>query len=523
MARIEPASLKTVHVIGDSHALAFRGKSISLPEYGMVVNASVEFIGGLTMDQLVTGRQLRPEIVNYFLRNGIITREGIKAAATTDSMVTGVQYASGMGFDRPMVIFIAGEIFIRNVLGAAVAGPGVKLSEVHDRFRQVVEKYVTDVKSIQSSFGLTAVIHEICPPTADDAKFEEINKFACPRDVRAAAYKIFNTLLLEATYRHHVHFCRSSDYLAVDGLLAEEFEFDGVHADPKYACTSLERAVSLWLHTRGGESTDRYISWCKMFAPDGYKPEISRIGVSDIFMPFDGDQVAALRGTIDHFEGLVCKTPKLDWAHQPPTLGYGKYNETILYGDVTTAGLGMLREVLIEGRFAETIRKLFGAKFSIINVRPVHSLPHDGGGIGQQAFHHDGCPPGVFRALIYLNDVGPDNGPFEYIPVGATAPVQVTGKAGSMVVFDANAVAHRATPPRSGERWVLDLIFLAHPESCTGIVDCQAGLNWPIDPYMFDVSANCVPRLKSNRWFYPAFVAPKVVPKHAAPAAGAAA
>jgi hypothetical protein len=161
MALIEPAALKTVHVIGDSHSLAFKGKSVLLPEYGLVVNASVEYIGGLTTDKLVEGRQLRPEIVNYFLRNGIITKEGVKAAATTDSMVTGVQYATGMGFDRPMVIFIAGEIFIRNTLGAMLAGSGVKLSQIHDLFRPVVEKYVADVRAIQIAFGLFAVIHEI--------------------------------------------------------------------------------------------------------------------------------------------------------------------------------------------------------------------------------------------------------------------------------------------------------------------------------------------------------------------------
>jgi hypothetical protein len=521
MALIEPAALKTVHVIGDSHSLAFKGKSIALPQYGLVVNASVEYIGALTTDKLVDGRQLRPEIVNYFVRNGIITKEGVKAAATNDSLVTGVQYATGMGFDRPMVLFIAGEIFIRNMLATMMAGTGPKLSEVHDLFRPVVEKYVTDVRAIAVAFGLFAVIHEICPPTADDRKFEEVNKWACPRELRANVYEIFNKLLLETTYKNLIAFCRSGDYLAVDGLLAEEFEFDGVHADPKYASTSLERAVSIWLHGRGSEQTDRYKAWCKLIDP-AYDPEITRIGTSEIFVPFTPDQVAALRREIANFEGVVCKKPKLDWAHQPPTMGYGVYNDSITYGAITPAGMTMLREVLIEGPFGDTIRKLFGGKASIINVRPVHSLPHAGDGVGQQSMHRDGCPPGVFRALIYLNDVGPEIGPFEYIPVGGAAPVQVTGKAGSIVLFDANAVTHRATPPRSGERWVLDLIFLTQPDACTEIVDCQVGFNWPIDPYMFTVSPNCVPRLKSDRWFYPAFVAPKLPSKAQAPAANAA-
>lgn len=519
MARIETSTLKTVHVIGDSHALGFKAKSVSMPQYGIVANASVEYISGMSTDKFVENRQLRPEIAQYFLRHGIITREGVRAAATADSSVTGAQYATGMGFERPMVIFVAGEIFIRNYLRAAVAKGPVKLSEAHEVFGAVVQNYVRDIVSIRASFGLYGVIHEICPPTADDRKFEEINKFSCPADVRAGVYNVFNSLLLEHTSKNRVPFCRSWDYLAENGLLKEEYEFDGVHADPKYAYTSMERAVSSWLHTRGGEQTDRFVSWCKMIDP-AYQAEITRIGASQIFSPFDSDQLETLRRAIGHFEGVVCKTPKLDWAHQPPTMGFGVYNDTITYGDITPEGLTLLRSVLIEGPFGETIRKAFGAKFSIINVRPVHSVPHDGSGIGQQSMHRDGCPPGVFRALIYLNDVGPENGPFEYIPVGSDAPVQVTGKAGSMVLFDANTVLHRATPPRTGERLVLDLIFLAHPASCTEIVDCQVGVNWPIDPYMFSVSANCVPRLKADRWFYPAFVAPKIADRSAASATG---
>ena len=517
MALIEPAAPKTVHVIGDSHALAFKGKSISLPRYDMTANASAEYIPGFTTDGLIPNRQLRLEIVHYFFRHGIISKEGVRAAASADPLIAEAQYATGTGFDRPMVIFVAGEIFVRNTLQALLSKGPVKLSEVHQTFRPVVEGYLGDVAAIRSKFGLHAVVHEICPPTANDARFEEANGFHCPRDVRAVVYTVFNTLLLEAAPKQHLAVCQSADYLAVDGVLADEYEFDGVHADPKYAYTSMERAVTSWLHSRGSEQTDRYISWCKRIDPAGYNPEISRIGISEIFTPFSADQLDTLRRAVDHFEELSCKKPRLDWAHQAPTPRYGVHNETITYGDITSEGLGLLREVLVQGPLGDTVRRLFGAKFSIINVRPVHSLPHEGGGVGQQGMHRDACPSGVFRALIYLSDVGVENGPFEYIPVGQTAPTQVTGRAGSAFFFDANAVTHRATPPRSGERWALDLIILVQPEGCTEVVDCRPGFTWPIDPYMFGVSDTCVPRMKADRWFYPAFVAPKLPAKTPVP------
>jgi hypothetical protein len=153
---------------------------------------------------------------------------------------------------------------------------------------------------------------------------------------------------------------------------------------------------------------------------------------------------------------------------------------------------------------------MLGAKFSIVNVRPVQSSPHDGPGFSQQELHLDACPAGVYRGLIYLTDVDDDNGPFEYLPSKeATTPVQVKGNDGAAFFFDANAVLHRATPPRRRPRMALDLIMLVQPESCTEIVFSHAGYTWPVDPYLFELDANCYPRLKGDRWFYPDLIVPK--------------
>jgi hypothetical protein len=58
--------------------------------------------------------------------------------------------------------------------------------------------------------------------------------------------------------------------------------------------------------------------------------------------------------------------------------------------------------------------------------------PHSESAVGPQSWHHDGCPPGVFRGVLYLCDVDRDTGPFQYKDDKGTL-----GKTGDLLVFDA--------------------------------------------------------------------------------------
>lgn len=510
MAVVDPKRMKTVHVIGDSHALGFKSRSIILPEYGFVVTPSVGFVRGLEADKLVQGQQLHPGIVEYFLQQNIIAKDGVMASATADARTIGEQYSGGTGFQRPLVLFIAGEIYLRKYVAAAYAQPNFKMSDAHEKLEQIVRKYITDIRSIQDSFGVFSVVHEVCPPTADDDAFERVNNFRCPREFRAMIYRIFNSHLLDLTGKMRVAFCRSADYLDVQGCLAAEYEFDGVHADPKFVYTSLERTVSRWLHTRASEKSGRYLQWCDQSGLINRRPPLSLRGVSGTMHPFTPEQIAALRAMASDFGPPLCEKPAFDWGTLPVSKEFRTYNGYLSYGVVPPAGLKILHDVLIKGPAGDAFRALLGANFSIVNVRPVHSVPHGDDGVGQQSLHRDGTPPGLYRGIIYLIDVDEGTGPFSYKPNDAAPDiVRVTGKAGATFIFDANAVLHQGSPPRERERWALDLNILVHPRECTEIVHSRPGVTWPVDPYMFEVSNNCYPPLPGNRWYYPALVLPR--------------
>jgi hypothetical protein len=162
---------------------------------------------------------------------------------------------------------------------------------------------------------------------------------------------------------------------------------------------------------------------------------------------------------------------------------------------------------LLKGQISDTLRTLIGGHFSIVNARAVHSLTHDNDGEGQQGFHKDGCPNGIIRGLIYLTDVDENSGPFGYLPdTDETKEVTVTGKPGAVFLFNADAVRHRATPPRTRERIAIDLTLLLHPPSCEPIAHSRVNFTWPLDPYMFSLTDKCYPPSNSGRWFQPQLI-----------------
>lgn len=507
--KIHQVRPKVVHVIGDSHALAFKNKSIAYSEVSMIFSTSVAYIRGLRPDVLLENGRLNQQLAEYLVKERIITPNGKPISATDDRALLSEQYATGSGFEMELVVFHVGEIYVRKYLGTHLQNGEFDKAKIESDLSNIVESYVKDVFTIARNFGLTPVVHEITPPTADDSQFERINQFSSSREHRAYAYECFNKLLAEYVTKHSCMLCPSSDRLADnEGCLKAEYEFDGVHADPKYALMSLCRVADLWLYSRAVGGTKRYGRWFEITRRSIDLPKISQVGVSDPEQIFDQAQVERIRKSIGPLDFLACKKPALDWSHAAPFNDTEKSTTEVKYGAVDASGLELLHEVLVDGSAGDSIRSLIGSKFAIINVRAVESAPHADEGVGPQKFHRDHCPIGIYRGLLYLVDVDEGEGGFEYQPLdGSPEPKQILGKAGALFLFDANAVDHRGSPPRTTTRLALDFVILTVPEEAEEIVHCAPlGYIWPVDPYMFSLSGACYPKQKSDRWFYPSLI-----------------
>lgn len=105
---------------------------------------------------------------------------------------------------------------------------------------------------------------------------------------------------------------------------------------------------------------------------------------------------------------------------------------------------------------------------------------------GTRAWHVDNEDVRMVRFLIYLNDVGAQTGPFEFVRAGPSERIsrslhyrngfipddrlaaslepgekneEAWGKAGDVHVFDGTRVLHRAQPPKSEDRYSLTLSY----------------------------------------------------------------
>jgi hypothetical protein len=128
-----------------------------------------------------------------------------------------------------------------------------------------------------------------------------------------------------------------------------------------------------------------------------------------------------------------------------------------------------------------------GCPATVLNCRPVRSLVHDKTGSGPQSWHGDGCPAGVIRGVLYLNDVDEGGGPFQYRGPGGEVH-SVTGPAGSFLVFDANRLIHRGCPPTARERYAIDFVLQARwPGEPLRILNASTN-SWPADPFVYSIA-----------------------------------
>ena len=170
--------------------------------------------------------------------------------------------------------------------------------------------------------------------------------------------------------------------------------------------------------------------------------------------------------------------PSWDWAGNP----IAPYSGVMRSAKPTTDMVEDLRKLLSSKEFDSFFRAILGCPVFVANFRLFKSVAHCDDPVGPQSWHVDSSPAGVLRGLIYLSDVTLQSGPFQFIDTEGKERSMVAG-AGTMLLFDANRLQHRAAPPEAHERIVADLIFLPRLPGMKMKV-MVAGMNsWPADPY----------------------------------------
>jgi hypothetical protein len=241
------------------------------------------------------------------------------------------------------------------------------------------------------------------------------------------------------------------------------------------------------------ESLDLVRSRCPSPARDGIHREMSEqfkslgycvIPPNDDLSKATIELVESLQFTLD----VSNRHKRMDWGGN----GLRPFLDSMRTAVTQSLHLRSVSAALYSEANFQQLSSIIGYPFTILNCRFYLSTPHGQLGVGPQRFHTDGCPPGVVRAMWYLDDVDSENGPTEFIHPLTQRETSIHCLRGSVLVFDANRLLHRGKPPISRTRRVVDLVLCPELRGLERTV-ISAGMNsWPVTPFRFSLSGMTV-------------------------------
>jgi hypothetical protein len=464
-----------VMFIGDSHVLKFTSRLFDLCHCQIFTEATY-IHGGRATEVIDASNRLSAPLLGRFSSEKIIDPRGLPWNDDTYfPTYSTIKHAEGRPAKPDLIVFFFGDIELRKILKGTLA----------TTIDEVVDKYVRDLAGIRKATTITAYVHTLDPPTQDMDVFEKINGFRMDAATLSASYAAFNSKLTEKCMRYGFSVVstwpETFDSESSRGCRAT-FEFDGVHLHPSKGAEATMRVVSRTLLY--GRTAEASLPAYTAFAQGA--PPISELTVKRMTsVPIE--TCAELNDPIS-VDTIRNPEPSPHWGGAPPDSNFPKFNKHIRYGSLSPKALRCLHKVLYETHYKE-ISDIIG-HFVVVNSRYVESEPNPDEGIGPQKLHYDGNPPGIVRGLIYLCDVDNEGGGFEWqAEKGAPTTTIEVGPQGSFLLFDANRVFHRASPPKARTRKAIDLIFLRTKAGTKSVSISALGKTWPVDPRLFTISA----------------------------------
>lgn len=520
--------------VGDSHCLPLRDV-VFYPdgEQTPVVVASA-YISGLTAPDMVgvTG-VVGPKVADALHRLGMLSADERGKWTTDRPEDLNVLFASGTPAAPPVLLVFCGDIDLRGGVfrqfnvsfdfdmpgDPATPRDGVMVVPHGDVEGLLVGKFapiLSGVRALEAAGFRRTYVAMITPPSLEDeAAFEAAHGFPCPLPLRRRLTTLANQVLARLCADAGVPFVEASELVSADGMLRPEYRLDGFHMTTaggmRLVAAAVEHAVH---HSAAHYNAKLYARAAARAVPvdtetlPGFaeaKVEFARNGVISRTIDLTGID-AALAGR-EFKEDVGNRHLRLTWC--------GNRREPFNPMMRSLTPDAALLAAVYEAVYSDAARPLFqacvGSDVHFLNTRFFLSLSHGDTPVGPQTFHFDGCPPGVIRALIYLVDVDSENGPFEYTDSDGASRL-ATGPKGTLLLFDANRLLHRGSPPRGRSRTVIDFCVAARPVGLPRRVMWAGMNNWPMDPYQMQVEGMIAHPPFTSNWVrsYPFAPAPTV-------------
>jgi len=510
-----PQSQLDIVVFGDSHSLKFSrqyslGRAYQIQRIydpsGFNSNAAGKFVNALQNSSATNGADFYIKALRSFGIFGFNSTLGRGRCHTP--IDKGIAYAESRPIISPILILCATDIDFRGSLLKAI---------LEERFSS--KKSLTDIVlsmygplfslvDLLKKRGCNIILEGLIPPTSSDELFALLNGYHGSEGLRGVVYKKVDIIMESVMNSICCPYITYRNCLATDqGLLKEEYHLDGIHVSPKAlpiiidvvmnTHSQSEQNNSCWQHL--GEKRGRQrLNVSRSTEVQRLHSSLANDGIT-IFQMTDQERssLAQLKEGLDFSDNVGNKHTRYDWTGNSRV----PYSAAVKTAYFSQANLLAARDLFLQGRLRNVLSGCLGFEYSIYNIRAFLSSVHSDAGKGPQGFHHDGTPPHLYRAVIYLGDVADGDGAFEYIdhslqdvskgnqlnPERIDDAHKVFGGQGTVILFDANRLLHRGSPPIRHHRYVLDLSIGPTPADSENFIIAAGMNNWPCDPYCFSI------------------------------------
>jgi hypothetical protein len=296
--------------------------------------------------------------------------------------------------------------------------PGRKLISASDAKKLIfphISSIVPAVRAMHKAGFPQSHLLMITPPSMDDEAFQAMHGYRCPKAVRAKIVAVTNSLLKEECAKAKVGFVDySAEISAAGGDLLPEYSLDGIHVSNE-ASAHFMSALFTQVFESGSKSKQDNANLYRMVEREGAKPPAQDAGkfleAAEAFKRTGVCAVKVPEGFISKFtaglkfdQDIGNRHVDIDWNGNSAKA----FSPSMVTAIPSEDQLKSVYELFFEEGYAGLFHAALGKDVHIINCRPLQSMPHEGEGVGPQSYHDDGCPPGLYRALIYLTDVDED-------------------------------------------------------------------------------------------------------------------
>lgn len=265
----EIETILPVYIVGDSHSLPYRNMVFREKWTGAWVMAHTKYIPGATARDFYNPAtaEFHPDFIAFLEYEGLV-RNGRATHLSMDEVDFAIAKAVGQAVTPPLIMIAVGEIDVRGPIMQLLQDdydfvppfetalplrdkPLVPWDLIDEAIETRIGPYIAGLEQLVKAGFKRVYVQSVVPPTRQEARIRELQRYDCPVSVRTKLVQAFNWKLGQKVRSLNLVMIDRWSDLTEGDLLRPEFDFDGVHLPPKGARLLLEALIEDATDSRG--------------------------------------------------------------------------------------------------------------------------------------------------------------------------------------------------------------------------------------------------------------------------------